>query len=239
MTTYIDMTNQVLGQVNDTPLTESNFASATSIQAVAKRAVLESIREINQYNFEWPFNHRTATVVLTPEQATYSFPDDYKVADWDTFFVARDDDLDIRGETLPVVPYDEWHTKLRERDVNRESGSLSVPQAVYPTQNNGFGISPPPNEAYTITYEYWIHPTLPSAATDTLPIPEAYDRLILQGAMYHIYMFLDNIEEANEAKNRFRQDMKDIRTIEINKYEYVWDTRLFTGRRRFGLAYRR
>ena len=62
---YLTLTNNVLGRLNEVQLTASNFDSARGIQTQTKEAINQSIRFINQKEFAFPFNHATETKTLT------------------------------------------------------------------------------------------------------------------------------------------------------------------------------
>jgi len=52
------------------------------------------------------------------------------------------------------------------------------------------------------------------------------DTVIVDGALYHLYMFKDNLESAQAAFMSFEKGLKDLQTLYINNYEYVRDTRV-------------
>ena len=52
------------------------------------------------------------------------------------------------------------------------------------------------------------------------------DNVIVDGALYHLYMFKDNLEAAGAAFTAFTAGVKDLQTLYINSYEYVRDTRI-------------
>ena len=70
--TYFSLTNKVLARLNEVQLTSSNFTNARGIQVQAQNAVNESIRYINQREFNYPFNHATETETLTAGVVRYS-----------------------------------------------------------------------------------------------------------------------------------------------------------------------
>ena len=62
--TYLDVTNEVLARFNEVPLTSANFASSRGFQTQCKNAVNSAIRNINQREYAWPFNHSEAEITL-------------------------------------------------------------------------------------------------------------------------------------------------------------------------------
>ena len=57
--TYLTLTNKVIARLNEVALTSANFTKARGIQVQCQNAVNESIRFINQREFNYPFNHAT------------------------------------------------------------------------------------------------------------------------------------------------------------------------------------
>ena len=90
--TYLNLTNLVLARINEVQLTSANFTSARGIQTQAQNAVNESIRYINQREFNYPFNHATATQTLTAGVVRYSLPSSTKNIDYNTFRLVKDSD---------------------------------------------------------------------------------------------------------------------------------------------------
>ena len=76
MATFLSLTNSVLARLNEVQLTSSNFSNARGIQVQAQNAINESIRYINQREFQYPFNHTTKSQTLSPGIVRYSIPTD-------------------------------------------------------------------------------------------------------------------------------------------------------------------
>ena len=106
--TYLNLTNAVLARMNEVQLTSSNFTSARGIQVQVKNAVNESIRYINQREFNYPFNHATETKTLTAGVLNYSLPTSTKSVDYNTFRIVKDTDLAVSGGKLSILDYNEY-----------------------------------------------------------------------------------------------------------------------------------
>lgn len=224
--TYLELTNKVLRKLNEVELTSANFASATGFHALVKDSVNYAIDSINQDQYRWPFNHNTNEETLVAGTATYSLPATYKTIDWGTFLLKKDESLDQAPKVLPQMDYNEWNTTLRERDEDAPAGGTAAPDLIYRTRDGKFGVSPVPDEAYTVAYEYWANPTALSAHGDTTAIPSRYDRVIVSAAMSHCYDFRENYEMAGKEYQIYKQALKQMRAIEINdSYTYAYDTR--------------
>jgi hypothetical protein len=61
---------------------------------------------------------------------------------------------------------------------------------------------------------------------DVTRIPESYDTVLVDGALYHLYMFKDNMEAAQAAYGAFEKGIKDLQSLYINNYQTIRDTRV-------------
>ena len=105
---YLTLTNKVLARLNEVQLTSSNFTNARGIQVQAQNAVNESVRYINQKEFQYPFNHSTKTETLVPGTVRYTIPTTAKTVDYNTFRLVKDSDLGSSGGRLYVINYNEY-----------------------------------------------------------------------------------------------------------------------------------
>ena len=105
---YLTLTNNVLGRLNEVQLTASNFDSARGIQTQTKEAINQSIRFINQKEFAFPFNHATETKTLTAGTVRYSLPTSTKHVDYNTFRLIKDNDLATSGGKLGILQYNDY-----------------------------------------------------------------------------------------------------------------------------------
>ena len=116
MATFLALTNSVLARLNEVQLTTSNFSAARGIQTQAKNAVNESIRYINQREFNYPFNHSTKTETLASGSVRYSIPADAKTVDYNTFRIVKDQDLATAGNSLSILQYNEYVDKFIDQE---------------------------------------------------------------------------------------------------------------------------
>ena len=105
---YLTYTNKVLARLNEVQLTSSNFSNARGIQVQAQNAVNESIRYINQKEFQYPFNHSTKTETLVGGTVRYSIPTTAKTVEYNTFRLVKDSDLGASGGRLYVIQYNDY-----------------------------------------------------------------------------------------------------------------------------------
>jgi len=108
MATFLSLTNSVLARLNEVQLTSSNFSNARGIQIQAQNAVNESIRYINQREFQYPFNHTTKTQTLSPGIVRYSIPTDAKHVDYNTARIVKDSTIGASGANLRIMQYNEY-----------------------------------------------------------------------------------------------------------------------------------
>jgi hypothetical protein len=224
--TYISLCNQVLRRLNEVEVAEGAFDSVTGVQALVKDAVKAAVAKINQAEFEWPFNAAEETDTLVVGQEEYTWPSFYKIADWNSFQIQEDTALGVSYTTLKYIERDEWYKKHRDNDYASGSNGISVPRYIFPSHGNGYGVSPSPDKAYTLKFRYYQNYSDISAADDVTRIPDSYDTVLVDGALYHLYMFKDNLESSQASFMAFEQGIKDLQTLYINNYEYVRDTRV-------------
>jgi hypothetical protein len=223
---YIDLCNKTLRRLNEVEISADDFPTVRGVQALVKDAVKAAIAKVNQAEYGWPFNAAEHTQVLTAGQTEYTWPDYFKVSDWNSFQIQKDDSLAVTYKTLKSIDRDEWYRDYRDDDYEAGSAGRAVPDFVFPSHGNGFGVSPSPDKAYTVRFRYYQNYSDLTAATDVTRIPESFDTVIVDGAIYHLYMFKDNLEAASAAFTAFQQGIKDLQTLYINNYQYISDTRV-------------
>ena len=127
--TYLTLTNKVIARLNEVALTSTTFSSARGIQVQCQNAVNESIRFINQREFNYPFNHSTATKTLTAGVVRYSLPASTKTIDYNTFRLVKDSDLGNSGRKIPSLDYNEYINAVSDQEdeitTNNLNGSLN------------------------------------------------------------------------------------------------------------------
>lgn len=223
--------NKVCKRLNEVQLTSTNFASATSVHSTIKDAVNDAIRDINQAEFFWPFNYFLATETLVAGTNQYALPTDYKIVDIDTVYLRRDESVNVIGKSLRYKDFDEWTQKYRSNDdeiiADVAGGSYGqyVPEFFYLTSDDKIGVSPTPTVALTLEYRYWKQPEELSAHSDTTTIPTRFDGVIIDRSMYYMWMFRENYQLAKESDSKFKDSLKNMRTLLINKHSYARDRR--------------
>jgi hypothetical protein len=228
---FLELVNDVNARLNEVQLTSNNFATATGFYVQVKEAVNSSIQDINQTQFEWPFNFVEAEETLTVGQTRYAFPTDARSVDMDTFRIKFDSTLDNRTNKLSVLNYEDYLNRYVDQEYNTDSSLQNTPQYVFRSPGLEFGVVPAPDKEYKIAYEYYRNNVNLINPTDVPSIPEIYRHVIVDGAMYHAYMFRSNEQAAVLAQRKFEAGIKNMRTILINRYEYVRSTAILQNRR--------
>ena len=221
---FLGLVNDVCRRLNEEPLITSNFSGATGFYSATKEFVNSAIRDINQLEYNWPFNHTSTELELEAGVNKYNMPAEAKVVDFDSFRLVKDTVLNVSPRKLKQIQYNDYLTNwINEEYKDADQGSL--PQYVFMTQGAEFGVVPMPNEDYTIEFEYFVFPADLVAGTDVPSIPERFRHVIVEGAMYYAYMFRDNPQSAQLARANFEDKLKAMRSILTNEYISVIDTR--------------
>lgn len=228
-TTYIDLCNKVLRRLNEVELAPADFSTARGVHALVKDAVQSAVARLNQMEFEWPFNAAEHTQILTVGQEEYSFPSDLKSVDWNSFQIQKDDSLGVSYKTLSMIDRDVWYRQHRDDDYDAGNAGRGVPDYVFPSTEKAFGVSPSPDKAYSVRFRYFRNFTTLSLYDDSSRVPTEFDTILVDGALYYMYLFKDNPESAGLSFQAFERGIKDMQTLYINSYKSVTDRRVNFG----------
>lgn len=228
---YLSLVNDINHKFNEVPLTSVNFASAAGFYSQAKDAINSAIQDINQDHFEWPFNHIRDEVTLTAGETRYAFNNDMKSVDMDSFRIKKNSTLNNDTVKLEIISYEDYLEKYLDQEYTSDTSVRGVPQYVFRAPNMEFGLVPCPDQNYELVYEYYRN-TVDLINYDDVPdIPEIFKHVIVEGAMYYCYMFRSNEQAASLSKAKFDKGVKNMRTITINRYEYVRSTMIQSNKR--------
>lgn len=213
-TTYIDITNVVLRDLNEVPLTTGNFATARGLQAFVKEAINRSLIDIVNYNDEWPWLTNTAidatsapqsnTFTTIIDQVQYALDAAASVIDFDT--VKLKDPAAQNPIQLEHASYDQVVSAIPVDAI--------TPHSFYITPDKRFiGLYPKPDKAYTITYISWKSPVLLSAQTDTIPFDERFYNVLVSRARYYAWQFRGNAQLASMALSEYDEEIRRMFTV--------------------------
>lgn len=218
---FLGLVNDINKKLNEVELTSANFATAIGYYSSAKDAVNSALKSINFEEFEWPFNHVTQEETLIAGVTRYSFPNDVKSVDMDSFRIKFDGVLGNKTSKLKILSYEDYLSKYVDQEYNTSNAADGSPSYVFRTPNFQYGVVPLPDKAYNIAYEYYrISPDLEDY-DDVPSIPESFRSIISDGAIYYAYLFRGDLESASLSQQKFEKGVKDMRTIYINRYDYV------------------
>ena len=232
-TTYLQLTNELLREMNEVALTSSNFASAIGIQAHVKDCVNRAYLDIVLEEPQWPFlsvgdsgttdpmygNTYVETVANTRwyelKPASDSILDDYGSVDWDNFYLTT---VGVTGESAPYTAknlrfttVDEWKDfyRARENADDAEDANGGEPKRVIRSPDGRmFGLSPIPDKIYRVWFYAYTQPTQLSAYSDAIVFPDMYKTVLLSRARYFIHQFKENIQPAALALEEYRRGLK-------------------------------
>lgn len=220
--TFLQLVNKVNVKLNEIELNESNFSAAKGVYAHIKESVNNSIRRINLESFAWPFNEREYSQTLVADQVYYPYPPAAKILDYETMTLLHD----TTYYNLSNITYERYKKGHYVSDKSLiGSGETRRPCYIF-KKGDTIGVTPVPSQGDTLEYTYWIFPDALVAATDVCSIPTSFDTVIVDGALEECYEFRSDNTAATKSANRFLAGIKDMRTLLVNTYEYITDTRV-------------
>tara|TARA_R110000796_G_scaffold2044_7_gene8150 strand:- start:1131 stop:1847 length:717 start_codon:yes stop_codon:yes gene_type:complete len=224
---YLGLVNDVLGRINETPLTSSTLASAQGVYSVVKEGVNSSIRTINQQGFNWPFNFVEEVQTLVPGTLRYPYLTTAKTVDFNVFRIKRNDTFGNVTTHLDQMDYEEYIAKYIDDEYNTaDTGIRTIPRKVIRTPNREFIVYPSPDEAYELVYEYYSLPVDLDLYSDVPSLPVAFRHIIVEGATVPVFNFQSDTESQDRASAKFTNQIEHMRKVYINRYEDVRDTRV-------------
>jgi hypothetical protein len=212
-TTYLALTNDLLRRMNEVELTSSNFAASKNVQAIAKDAINNSIREVLQDGHQFPFLKTSQSKTLSSGTATYDFESDMASVDWDTFYISQLTSALNTAKSLPVITFEEYTKQYRPLDDNSGTGGYSAPSIVYQTAEEKFGVTPIPDASYVIDYVYYKFPNDLALHSDTTLIPDRFRYIVIDGAMVYMMRFRSNEQSAQIHNQKFQDGIKVMRRL--------------------------
>ena len=221
---FLGLTNEVLARMNEVVLTATNFTAARGYQIQCQNAVNDAINYINQREFGWPFSHSTQTETLVALQTRYTVPTGTQHVDYETFRISKDNTLGVDATTLRVLDYKEYVDKYIGQETS--SGVGGVPNFVFRTPDNNYGLYPYPDKAFTLKYEFYSRPTALAAATDVPTVPEQFRQVIADSATAYAYQYRGEAQQYGLNFTRFEEGIKHMQSILLNRTDYVRSTYL-------------
>ena len=240
-TTYLELTNEVLRELNEIPLTSANFTSAVGLQQFVKDSINKSIFDIANEEPQLPFlavgesggtdpfygNVTVASVAGTRwyelKASSSSLKDDYASIDWDDFYLTT---INVSGESAPFVSKGlgflslaDWKRYYRDSENvdDADAQSYGEPSRVIKSPDGRkFGLSPIPDKVYNIHFYAFDKPTKLSAHGDIVVFPEQYTNIITAKARYYVWQFKESPQQAAFAMDDYKKSMRTMKSNLIN-----------------------
>ena len=96
-TTYLELSNRTLRELNEVEMTSANFSSSRGIQTAIKDFINKSIHDIYNESVEIPLLHTSTTQDTFTGDSEYAFPADMRRVDFESFFL-KPNELITNGE---------------------------------------------------------------------------------------------------------------------------------------------
>ena len=129
MSTFLALTNQLLRRVNEVEIAQADFLVTRGVQSVAKDAIKSAIAHINRAEFEWPFNAAVHSVTLVVGQEEYSWPQYFKVVDWNSFQIQKNESLGTTSKQLSHISRDTYYKDYRDADDDAGAVGVGLPSS--------------------------------------------------------------------------------------------------------------
>jgi len=236
-TTYLDLTNELLREMNEVVLTSSDFATAVGIQAHVKDSINKAYFDIINQEPQWPFLAAGESGATDPmygnvyvetvagqrfyelKASSDSIKTDYGSIDWDNFYLTT---VGVSGETSPYVgrnlrytTLEDWKKfrRVAENLDDEDTQAYGEPDRVIRSPDSRkFGLSPIPDKVYRVWFYAYNLPTKLSAYSDEIVFPEMYSVVLLARARYYIHQFKDNPQAASFAMDDYKKGLRSMRS---------------------------
>ena len=136
--------------------------------------------------------------------------------------ILRNASLDLNeARRLKQLSYDEYVDRYIDQEGETDTTKGTVPEYIVRSQDGDLIVAPMPDKAYTIEYEFFMIPADLDTYDDVPTIPFRFKHVVVDGAMYHSYMFRDNLESATLSLRKFEDGLKQMRTLLVNENIYA------------------
>jgi len=252
-TTFLNITNDVLRELNEIELTAATFASAKGIQNFVKESINKSLNDIANEEPQLPFfavaasggtdpfygNVTVASVAgtrwYTLKAGSSSITTDYSSIDWDDFYLTT---INVSGESAPYVSkglsfltLEDWTRYYRDSENADDSDSQNYGEPQYVIRSpdhRKFGLSPIPDKVYNVHFYAYSAPTALSAYSDEIVLPDQYANVITARTRYYVWQFKESPQQAAFALDDYKKGMRQMKSNLINPSpSYMTDDRRY------------
>ena len=236
-TTYLDLTNELLRELNEVTLTNATFPNAVGVQQHVKDSVNRAYFDIITQEPQWPFLSVAESGTVDPmygnvfvetvigqrffelKPASSNITTDYSSIDWDNFYLTT---VGVSGESPPYI------SRNLKFLTTADTQNHGVPSAVIRSPDSRkFGLSPIPDKVYRVWFYAWNLPTRLVAHSDTIVFPDLYTGVLQARARYYIWQFKDNPQAAAFALEDYKKGLRSMRSNLIEPTPtYIKDDRM-------------
>lgn len=233
-TTFLSAVNELLVELNEVPLTSTDFSTAYGIQAFAKDAIRRAEAEVHTDEARWPWMANTGVTQSTAStpygnstfetvagQRYYLIPSDIADIDWEHFRITTrgvtDETSPYTDQSLYPITFHDWMTNFMEDeddDRNSDNPQYGIPRRVFRSKDvNYIGFSPTPDKVYKVYYYSWISytPISSTASYDTvLTIPDKFLHLVLNKARFYLWTLKENKDLAMMYLEKSQKDQEKV-----------------------------
>jgi hypothetical protein len=232
-TNYLSLTNELIRELNEVPLTASSFTNAKGIQQHIKDSVNKAYLDIVLEEPKWPFLSTAISGITNPmygnvvvdavvgkrwyliKEDSADITTDYGDIDWENFLLTT---VDVEGETSPYLAnnlrfttIEEWkdYFRLQQNLDEADTANYGVPTRIIRSMDGrSFGLSPIPDKAYKIWFFAFEAPTELVAYSDNIIFPDVFKTVLLARARYYIHQFKENPQAASFALDDYKHGVK-------------------------------
>lgn len=213
---YLQLCNNVLREINEVEIV--NIGSTRGIQTSVKDFVNKAQRDIINSEIEWPFTVVSQSFSTVAGTAEYARESDAKTIDFDSFTVQKSGEAE---RTLRYLSFNEYLDSKNEADTNPNTSARAAPDFIYETPDTKIGLSPVPDDTYTVRYYYYQTSTDMSDATDNPAIPERFHDVIVNRARYYAHMLRSDVQFSQLALRDYTEGLSRMRVELINRKDYM------------------
>lgn len=231
--TYLQLTNELLRELNEVSLTSATFAGSIGIQQHVKDCVNRAYLDIVNEEPQWPFlavaasgdtdpyygnvyvETTAGTRWYTLKTGSTSLTTDYGYVDWDNFYITT---IGVSGASEPytsrnlryitIEEFKDYH-RAEENNDDATSQNWGEPRRVFKSPDNRkFGLSPIPDDTYRVWFYAYNLPTELNLYSDEIVIPNIYKPVLLARARYYIHQFKENSQAAAFAAQDYQRGLR-------------------------------
>ena len=231
--TYLEITNELLHELNEVSLTAASFANAKGVQKHIKECINRAYLDIVNEEPQWPFlavaasgdtdpfygNVNVETTAgtrwYTLKSGSSALTTDYGYIDWDNFYLTT---IGVSGETSPYVSktlkyitLETWKDFYRnaENADDADTQNWGEPRSIIKSPDNRkFGLSPIPDKTYRVWFYAYVLPTELVLYSDQIVIPNIYKSVLVARARYYALQFKENFQAAAFANEDYRRGLR-------------------------------